>query len=182
MVTPIALRSTALALAVAAAPARGDVRLRWLVFDGEPGPRIHLDARTLDAAAPPLDLAVDEGGGAGRGRQRVDPAVALILGIIPGFGIGHLVAGSSQWTLWLIADIVIFLVWPGGFLFTHDGAYGFLGLLVLVERIIEGISAYQAAGGGPVFREERGGLGGLAVARSPAERALPVAVARGAPR
>ena len=118
-------------------------------------------------------IALDEGSGAGRrGGQRVEPAVALILGIIPGFGIGHLIAGSQQWVYWLIADILIFVVWPGGFFFIdHGGAYPLLGLLVLVERIVEGISAFQAAGGGPVFRSERGVFAAL---DSPAALALPV--------
>ncbi len=175
------MRSTLLALLVAlgAAPAgaRADLTLRLAAFDGPaaPAPRQHLDLPALALeGVTAMGFALDEGGGAGRrGGQRVEPAVALILGIIPGFGIGHLIAGSPQWVYWLIADIVIFVFWPGGFFYIdHGSAYPLLGLLVLVERVFEGISAFQAAGGGPVFRSERGfAAGGL---DSPAALALPV--------
>ena len=175
------MRSTLLALLVAlgAAPAgaRADLTLRLTAFDGpaDPAPRQHLDLPALALeGVTAIGFALDEGGAAGRrGGQRVEPAVALILGIIPGFGIGHLIAGSPQWVYWLIADIVIFVFWPGGFFYIdHGSAYPLLGLLVLVERVFEGISAFQAAGGGPVFRSERGfAAGGL---DSPAALALPV--------
>jgi hypothetical protein len=164
----------ALALAVLALPAaaRAAYDLRLELFDGASEPGAHLEVPALSIAGVPM-LAVDTGGGAPGRRQRVEPALALILGIIPGFGLGHLLAGSEQWVIWLIADIVIFLVWPGGFFFVSDrgNAYGFLGLLVLVERIFEGISAYQAAGGGPILRSERGFAAALP---SPSELARPV--------
>ncbi len=160
------MRSTLLALlvALAAAPAdaRADLVLRFAAFDGpaDPAPRQHLELPALAVEGITASaFALDEGGGAGRrGGHRADPAVSLILGIIPGFGIGHLIAGA---------------VWPGGFFFfDHGSAYPLLGLLVLVERIVEGISAFQAAGGGPVFRSERGfAAGGL---DSPAALALPI--------
>ncbi len=151
------LLALALALVAAPAAARAELALRLEIFDGSdrPAPRARLEVPPLTVKGLPA-LALDEGGGAGAHGRRVEPAIALILGIIPGFGIGHLLAGSPQWPIWLIADIVIFIVWPGGFFFTGDRTYSFLGLLVLVERIFEGISAYQAAGGGPVFRSERG--------------------------
>jgi hypothetical protein len=168
------MRPILLALALVAVPAaaRADLALRLELFDGaaRPAHRAHLDVPPLTVRGLPV-LALDEGGGAGARHRRVEPAIALILGIIPGFGIGHLVAGSDQWPIWLIVDIVIFVVWPGGFFFTGDRAYSFLGLLVLVERVFEGISAYQAAGGGPVFRSERG-LAARMLA--PADLALPV--------
>jgi len=175
------MRSTLIALFVALgavpAGARADLTLRLTAFDGPSAtaPRQYLELPVLAVDGfPGAGLALDEGGGAGRhGGQRVDPAIALILGIIPGFGIGHLVAGSQQWIYWLIADILIFVVWPGGFFYVdHGGAYPLLGLLVLVERIFEGLSAFQAAGGGPVFRSERGAFAsGL---DSPSALALPV--------
>jgi hypothetical protein len=165
----------ALALLLAA-PARASAgpALRLALLDPEPAPRAHLDL-------PPLELGAlapfDEGGGAPARGQRVEPALALILGIIPGFGIGHLLAGSPQWTIWLIADIVIFIVWPGGFFVTESRAYDFLGLLVLVERLFEGISAYQAAGGTPIFRDLRASFEGPP---SPAQLAMPLASPRAA--
>jgi len=176
------MRSILIALLVAlgAAPAgaRADLTLRLDAFDGPVAPalRQHLELPSLASdGISSSAFALDEGGGAqARHGSRVDPAVALILGIIPGFGIGHLVAGSHQWIYWLIADILIFAVWPGGFFYidNHGSAYSLLGLLVLVERIFEGISAFQAAGGGPGFRSERGfAAGGF---DSPAALALPI--------
>ena len=175
------MRTLLLAQTLAAAPATGRAdHLRLEAFDGpgHPAPGLRLGVPLLSVPGLP---ALDEGGGGGGAarRQRIEPAVALILGIIPGFGIGHLVAGSSQWTIWLIVDIIIFVVWPGGFFFTGDRTYSFLGLLVLVERIIEGISAYQAAGGGPVFRSERAWV---APDSAPRDLALPVGASMAALR
>jgi hypothetical protein len=104
--------------------------------------------------------------------------LALVLGIIPGFGIGHLVAGSSRWVTWLVVDIVIAFVAWGPFWYwpARPGFFPFLNLLVLVERIFEGISAYEAAGGGRVFRHEQG----FALGPPPAVlRALPVGARAG---
>jgi len=174
------MRSVLLAalVAAAAAPAaaRADLSLRLEAFDG---PSEYASTAGLELPALALEgvpaAAIDQGGGAPahRAGRRVEPAVALILGIIPGFGLGHFLAGSHDAVYWLIADIVIFFLWPGGFFFTSDRAYSFLGLLVLVERVIEGLSAFQAAGGGPVFRSERG-LFAAATLPSPAELAVPV--------
>jgi hypothetical protein len=170
------MRATLLALTVALlapAAARADFTLRLERFEAPAAPAaLHLDVPSLEVDGhPELSLlAADRGRGSGRG-ARVEPAISLILGIIPGFGLGHLLAGSEQWVIWLIADIVIFAVWPGGFFFFdgHGAGYGLLGLLVLVERIFEGISAYQAAGGGPILRDVRG-WGDVA----PSALALPV--------
>ena len=174
---PTALVAIVLAAALAA---RGDVALRLERFDGPrrivPSPRLGLPALDLPGAALP-GVALDEGSGAGASRRaRVDPPVALILGIIPGFGIGHLIAGSRDWVIWLIADIVIALVAWGPFVYWRnrpDYYVPFLSLLVIVERIFEGLSAYQAAGGGPIFRSQRWSSPGP----SPADRALPVGLA-----
>jgi hypothetical protein len=169
------MRSILVALAVLAAPAaaRADLSLRLELFDaGAQRPRQHLDVPSLALHDPAL-LAVtdlDDGGGAGR-HARADPVVCLILGIIPGFGLGHYLAGSDQWPIWLIADLVIFVVWPGGFFITNDRTYAFLGLLVLVERVIQGITAYEAAGGKSILHSSRF-AGGPDVA--PADLSLPV--------
>ena len=175
------LRPGLLVLAVAAATpaaARPGPTLRLDTFAGEAAPRAHLAVPSLELSALPSLAGDDEGGGApARARQRVDPALALILGIIPGFGLGHFLAGSSQATIWLIADIVILVIWPGGFLVTSGRAYDFLGLLVLVERLFEGISAYQAAGGTPIFRDLRASFEGPP---SPAQLAMPLASPRAA--
>jgi hypothetical protein len=166
----------ALGLTLVPAAARADLTLRLERFDrgSDSAPTAHLDLPrlALDGAPLPL-LALDEGGGAGKTR-RVDPALALILGIIPGFGIGHLLAGSPDWTIWLVADILIAVFVWGPFVYWNDrpGFFPLLSLLVVVERVFEGLSAYQAAGGGRIFRSE-----GLRAARrdpSPVDLARPV--------
>ncbi len=170
------MRTTLLALALAAfalpAAARADLTLRLDGFDRAATPAQHLEVPALSVGGLP-SVALDEGGGARARAQRIDPALALILGIIPGFGIGHLLAGSPQWTLWLVADILIAVVAWGPFFYWSDrpGYFPLFSLLVLVERIFEGISAYQAAGGGPIFRSERG-FAAREVA--PVDLALPV--------
>jgi len=119
------------------------------------------------------DLSRERGSGAGANRRRVEPALCLVLGIIPGFGIGHLLAGSDRWVTWLVIDLVIALLFWGPYWYwpDHPGYFPALNLLVLVERIFEGIFAYEAAGGGRVFRMD----GRLAAALPPPVlAALPV--------
>lgn len=149
-------------------------------------PRLELPSPSAAAPAVGLDLpdlelgtftasafSAERWSGAGNHRVRVEPVLCLVLGIIPGFGIGHLLAGSDRWVTWLVIDILIAVVfwgpywyWPG-----HPGYFPDLNLLVLVERIFEGIFAYEAAGGGRVFRLD----GRLAAAPpSPVLSALPV--------
>jgi hypothetical protein len=155
------MRLALLALALLAAPpARADRAYRLLGNDPLDGPAARIELPALAAgldpvAGWPVDLARDRGGGGGG--SRVEPALALVLGIIPGFGIGHLVAGSSRWVTWLVVDIVIAFVAWGPFWYWPDrpGFFPFLNLLVLVERIFEGLSAYEAAGGPRVFRNDR---------------------------
>lgn len=170
------LAAALLSLLAGPLAARADSSLRLEL----PSPAV--SAPSLDLAVPELQLgsftasdllSLDRGSGAGAHRQRMEPALCLILGIIPGFGIGHLLAGSDRWVVWLVVDIVIAVVfwgpfwyWPG-----HPGYFPALSLLVLVERIFEGIFAYEAAGGGRVFRMD-GRLAALPA--SPALAALPV--------
>jgi len=137
-------------------------------FDRVRGPRLGLGLPELSlSGATPAQLEVTPGEGA---RERsIEPGLALILGVVPGFGVGHYFAGAPQWTVWLVVDIVVFVVWPGGFIFTDNRAYVLSGLLVLAERVVEGVSAYRAAGG------EREGPGRPVQALSPAELAWPVA-------
>jgi hypothetical protein len=115
------------------------------------------------------DLKVDPdlGGGAGRrGAGDVKDVLALILGIIPGFGLGHVIADSHVWTTWLIIDVVILVVfWVAlpWYWTDWDGPYyrrwgwgwypwsGLFNLLILVERILEGIDAFKRARGSSLF-------------------------------
>ena len=136
-------------------------------FDRVQGPRLGLGLPELSlSGATPAQLTVTPGDEV-RARA-TEPGLALILGVVPGFGVGHYFAGAPQWTVWLVADIVLFVVWPGGFIFTDSRVYTLSGLLVLAERVVEGVSAYQAAGG------EREGPAGPEQDLSPAQLALPV--------
>jgi len=139
-----------------------------------PAPLGHLvpDLSLGGATAQDLGLRAARDGG-GRGRQaRVEPALCLVLGIIPGFGIGHLLAQSRHWVVWLVVDIVIAVLFWGPYWYwpDHPGFFPVLNLLVLVERIFEGISAYQAAGGGRILPFDRGFA---ALPPAPALAALP---------
>lgn len=172
------MRAPLLALTVslaAPAAARADLDLRLQAFDrdGDAPSGLRLGVPDLEVR----DLPVFEARRGGGGGARVEPALCLVLGIIPGFGIGHLLAGSQQWTTWLVVDILIALVVWGPFFYWNDrpGYFPLFSLLVLVERIFEGISAYQAAGGGRILRDLRGWD-----ALAPSAVALPVG-ARGSP-
>ncbi len=170
MRAPLLALAVALAAAPAAARADPGLDLRLRIFDGAGAAPsgLALDVPDLSVRGLPVFEARRGGGGGG---ARVEPALCLVLGIIPGFGIGHLLAGSQQWTTWLIVDIIIAFVAWGPFFYWNDrpGYFPLLNLLVLVERIFEGISAYQAAGGGPLLHDLRGWD-----ALSPSAVALPV--------
>jgi hypothetical protein len=122
------------------------------------------------AEAPDLAMQSARDGGRGGGYTRVEPALCLVLGIIPGFGIGHLLAHSRQWVVWLVVDIAIAVLFWGPYWYwpDHPRFFPVLNLLVLVERIFEGISAYQAAGGGRILPYDR-----AALPSAPALAALP---------
>ncbi len=156
--------STCLLLIAVPAAARADFRLS-LGLDLPPSPSAGLLASN-DVAAPSAhlvpELAVDHGlpllaqgargsltGGMTSGERQ---ALAFVLGIIPGFGLGHVVAGSPNWPIWLIVDVVLFVFVGFGFWWGPwwHGAEGVGVLIFLVERIFEGYFAYRAAGGRPI--------------------------------
>ncbi len=122
--------------------ARADLTLRHPVFsDAGAAPRANL--------VPPLRLgalALDTGSGAGSGTE---PALALVLGIFPGFGLGHYVAGAA-WQNWALIDGLLLVA-------AIVVTVADLGVLVplawiatVVERVIEGLDAYHHAGGGKI--------------------------------
>lgn len=94
-------------------------------------------------------LALDPSlAGSGSGGQRPEPVLALVLGIIPGFGLGHFYAGArGQATTWLVIDLALL----GGSIVIWATAGQPLGALIwiawVVERGFEGYFAFQAAGG-----------------------------------
>ncbi|HUB07338.1 MAG TPA: hypothetical protein VMB50_10060 [Myxococcales bacterium] len=97
------------------------------------------------AFASSLDPAPGGGGGAGP-----VAALAFVLGVIPGFGIGHLVAGSIVgFVSWLAVDVVVgvllFWVFPV-LLFPTFGPLWIIDVIVqVVERLIEGYAAFRTA-------------------------------------
>ncbi len=128
--------------------ARADLSLQHPVFadaDGAFAPGAHL--------VPPLQLgslAVDTGSGAKGGNE---PVLSLILGIFPGFGLGHYIAGAP-WQSWALIDGLLLVA---AIVVTAAD----LGVLValawiatVVERVIEGLDAYHRAGGGRIAARE----------------------------
>ena len=120
-------------------------------------PRAHL--------VPPLQLGEPalDGAGAGGGNE---PVLALVLGIFPGFGLGHYVAGAA-WQSWALIDVVILIA----AVVVSAADLGVLEALawiaVVVERVIEGLDAYHKAGGGKIAA--RPSRRDIAVAAGPAE-------------
>ncbi len=147
-------------VALLAAPAvgRADPSLRLSAFSGEQAaaPGAHL--------VPPLRLgalARDAGSGAGGGTE---PVLALVLGIFPGFGLGHYVAGAA-WQSWALIDALLLVA----AIVVTAADLGVLEALAwiatVVERVVEGLDAYHRAGGGkiaaraPSARERLAALG-----------------------
>jgi hypothetical protein len=142
----------AILVALAAAPtvARGAPGLRLSSFEdaraGGPSARVEVPVLDLGGAAAPLRL---DGAGA-RAAGDATPALSLILGIIPGFGLGHLIAGSPRWTTWLIVDVVLLAIWVIGSEvepLNESPLDTLFFVAIVVERVFEGIDAFQAAGG-----------------------------------
>ncbi|HET9598529.1 MAG TPA: hypothetical protein VFP65_23285 [Anaeromyxobacteraceae bacterium] len=169
------LLALAAALLAAPAAARADLELRLELFDGAGGApaSLSLGVPQLEAPGAPAFAAQKSGGGG----LRVDPVLCLILGFIPGFGIGHLLAHSPQWPIWLVVDVLLAAFVWGPFFYwdTRPSYFPIFAVVVVLERIFEGLSAYKAAGGSPLLREGPGWN-----ALSPTAVALPVG-ARGSP-
>ncbi len=123
-----------------------------LAEEGVAAPRLSLAGPSAGIAQPPLAL-VDhlrldpELAGSGSG-ERPEPVLALVLGIIPGFGLGHFYAGKKgEATTWLIIDLALLggsiLIWT----LANDPAGALVWIAWIVERGFEGYFAFKAAGG-----------------------------------
>jgi hypothetical protein len=136
-----------LALLAAPAAARAELTLRSSLSGDGAGARGHL--------VPPLRLGaltLDTGSGAGQGGT--EPALALVLGIFPGFGLGHYVAGAP-WQKWAVIDVIL-LVAAIVVTALDAGALEVLAwVAVVVERVIEGLDAFGKAGGKVSARTSR---------------------------
>jgi hypothetical protein len=118
-----------------------------------------LDASFRPSSTPPLRLtdglrferegaipALDSGGGLSSDVRQI---LALILGFIPGFGIGHLIARDRDgFILFLIIDVALYVLWGVGWRVLGFGPFGYIGGVVwLVVHIIQALDAYASAGG-----------------------------------
>jgi hypothetical protein len=156
---------------------------RWMDDDLAPPASMQsaLDASILESLADSATSfskevgAVAEGVGGGDdggGGYVLLEVLAFILGVIPGFGIGHLVAGSIfGFVTWLCIDIVIgivlFWILPIIIFPAFQYMYTISVIAVVIERIFEGYSAFRSAywhydggrfnGGGP-YRDNRSGM------------------------
>jgi hypothetical protein len=124
-------------------------------------PRLHLEHtrpalldRGLDLRKLSLDSEVswplDTGGGA-RGATG-DPAtrqvICFILGFFPGFGIGHLLAGSRDgFVLFLIVDVAILTAAILLSALAPTPFYALAWVAWIIEHVFEGYDAYVTAGG-----------------------------------
>ncbi len=161
------MRALSIWLLLAAAPvaARADFALALgLDLAHSPSAGMFAAGDVVPSAHLVPQLAVDRGLsafalGAQRGsltegmRPGERQVLAFVLGVIPGFGLGHIIAGSADWPIWLIVDVVLFVFVGFGFWWGSPwwhGAEGVGVLLFLVERFFEGYFAYRAAGGRPV--------------------------------
>lgn len=165
---------TVLSLPVAAQPAvtlGGGSAGRSATLLGEAS----LEASYKPSLTPPLRLsdaarfglasapeALDRGGGLSSDARQI---LALILGIIPGFGLGHLIARDRDgFILFLVIDIVLYVAWGVVGLGFWDPFKFVGGVVWLVVHIFQGIDAYGAAGGARLIelnREKAVRLAGL---------------------
>lgn len=116
---------------------------------------------TLSTLRPALPLLRDSAAAALVTEQQ---RIALVLGIVPGFGLGHVAARSSRWPAWLAVDLALAAVWGGGAaLGAPDRFHAVLAGTTILERLFEGIDAYDAATGR--FGAAQGEGSALAAAR-----------------
>ena len=106
--------------------------------------------------------ALDAGGGLGSDVRQI---LALLLGFIPGFGLGHLIAQDRDgFILFLIIDVALYALWGVLGFYVHGWAWGLGGLVWLVVHIIQALDAYGEAGGGRIVERTRERAVGIASA------------------
>lgn len=100
---------------------------------------------------PALAFAASDAGGGGDVAAVVGPALAFILGVIPGFGVGHLVSANiGGFVSWLITDLVVALAFGlGEALLWGPAGLGTVRVIAIIAvsalRLFEGFSAMRAA-------------------------------------
>jgi hypothetical protein len=126
---------------------------------------LELDATYRPSAAPALRLLdgvrfdregvpspLDQGGGVDSGTRQI---LALLLGLLVGFGTGHLIAQDRNgFVLWLIVDIAIILATAGlGYFVAPFGLIG--GIALILSHVFQGLDAYGRAGGEKIIQRTR---------------------------
>lgn len=110
-----------------------------------------LDGLRFDRHGMPGPL--DDGGGVSNDNRQL---LSLLLGLLIGFGVGHLIAGSRDgFVLWLIIDIAVIAAVSVLVAFLPNPIGYLASIAFLAERIIQGIDAYQHAGGGKLIQLQR---------------------------
>jgi hypothetical protein len=95
-------------------------------------------------------LPLDDGGGVSSDTRQV---LALLLGLLVGFGIGHLVARDRDgFILFLIVDLAIITI-SSVLFFATPFRLGYLALFI--SHVIQGLDAYAKAGGGSLVEHTR---------------------------
>ncbi|MET0401076.1 MAG: hypothetical protein ABW123_01680 [Cystobacter sp.] len=110
------------------------------------------DSHRFSVASAPY-LPLDAGGAVSSGTE---PVLALVLGLLIGFGTGHLVAGdTSGFILFLVVDVAIIVASSVLSSIVVPWLWSLGGLALLASHIIQGIDAYQKAGGNRIVEETR---------------------------
>jgi hypothetical protein len=98
-------------------------------------------------------LPLDAGGGVD---AEVRQALALVLGLIVGFGTGHLVARDREgFLLFLVVDLAIVVVSTVMRIALGGWFWGLGGLALLISHVIQGVDALGKAGGPRIVEETR---------------------------
>ncbi len=126
-----------------------------LAFGGHPlDVPAPLERPSLAAVAVPDNFQELGAGGDAQARQ----TLALVLGFVIGFGVGHLIAGDQgNFALFLILDaIVVGVAVVLNAIFIHSGVlYGIAVITLIASRLFQGIDAYSAARPKDVVKQQR---------------------------
>jgi hypothetical protein len=126
-----------------------------LAFGGHPlDVPAPLDRPSLAAVAVPENSQELGAGGDAQARQ----TLALVLGFVIGFGVGHLIAGDQgNFALFLILDaIVVGVAVVLNAIFIHSGVlYGIAVITLIASHLFQGIDSYSAARPKDVVKQQR---------------------------
>lgn len=147
--SPPAQQTPGITLASADAERRNVSLLGGVELDSSWRPSSYAPLRLTDgirfaSSASPLPL--DRGGGLDSDLRQI---LALVLGFVPGFGLGHLIARDKDgFILFLIIDIALYVVFGTvGWVLRWGPFWGIGGVVWLVVHIIQALDAYGEAGG-----------------------------------